>query len=275
MILILISRQYLVDWDYRRLYCAECLRSDIEIHRLPSWRKIWCRQDAVQCQIHRCDLDTLLEIPRISKVWDAFVQSANTVKPRGPWDEPRFNRFRSLCCSKIHCWLADLRTCNSLTEYRLFHRLYSIFVQAPYRGTGGGAARLYFTGTFARRRTSELASLEESLRLGVMTAESSVRFGGLLFAGALMDVFSESMLFAVESYSSANTQWSLVSGKTFGLYMPSVDRKGYQFLLDYLRQFPRKKWLKLDQFLAIQELRYHREGVYTGIPFASLPSDSP
>ena len=269
-----IDREHIVEWDYRRFYCAECLRCDVAKGRLPSWQKSWCRDDAVQCQIHHCDLDTLLEIPRPSRAWDGFVQSANTVTPERPWNEPGFSRLRALCCNKIRCWISDLRRRNSLTEAALFHRLYSIFVQAPYRGTGGGAARLYFTGPYARR-ISESGSFEESLRLGAMTAEPSVRFGGLLFAGALLDIIPESILFAVEKYFPGSKQWSLVSGQCYGLYMPSVDRKGYKFLHQYLGQFQREKWVKLDKFLAIQELRYYREGIHTGIPLSRPSSEAP
>jgi hypothetical protein len=150
----------------------------------------------------------------------------------------------------------------------LFHQLYTVFVQAPYRGTVGGTARLYFQGP-ATRRVGELASFEESLRIGTITADPPIRFGGLLFAGALMEIIPMAMISATVRYCCPDrAYWSLKSEQVYGLYFPSVDRKGFLSLHRYLGQFERKKWGRLDQFLTQQELRYRRDGVYNGIPFS-------
>lgn len=257
-----------VNWDCCRLYCPDCLRSDIAQGRLPSWRKSSSHEDAVQCQLHHRDLDLLFKAPSVSRAWDAFVENVNNQKPTSPWGEARFSRLRSICCNRVSRWLSDTRRESYHLHITLFHRLYTVFVQAPFRGAAGGSARLYFHGPTSRR-VSEPLCLEESLRIGSITADPPIRFGGLLFAGALMEIFPEPMLSAFEKFCSTNnSHWTLKLSQIESLYLPSVDREEFIFLHRYLGQFERKKWSTLDKFLTRQEFRYRREGVYTGVPFS-------
>jgi hypothetical protein len=263
----------LVEWEYRRFFCPDCLAGDVEKGQVPKWRKSWCNEQSSSCLIHSRNLEVLIDSSRYSKAWDAFVQYCNTNSSRSNMPFSTLSRFRCTTLAKImqsiNCLLVDER--NILIN--IFNRLYRIFLQAPFKGGRGGAARIHFQSERGARFADSL-SLEQSFIIGPSTADPSSRFGSMILAASLLGIVSESR------YSMFVKVWELASPSSLlprDLHLvaafPDVDRIGYQILNKYLGHVPKTLFPVLEQHLRLQEKRYAREGVFDGRPFGVLDVD--
>lgn len=254
----------LVEWNYRHFYCPECLRKDVASGRLPMWQKRWCYEGTSTCILHGRQLDTLIDSSRYSKAWDAFVQHCNT-KANGAIEIGTvFSRLRSTTMSMVAKSISHDGHPQHGDLGDLFTKLYRIFLQAPYKGSHGGAARIHFH-TGRHGRLTESKSLENSFLMGPSTADSPSRFGSMIFSGALLGIISESRYMMLARAHEAVRFNSLFPRDLHqAAAFPYLDRVGYGVLYDFLGVIPRAKYPLLDRHLQLQEYRYKREGVFDG-----------
>jgi hypothetical protein len=259
----------MVGWQARHLFCPECLRQDIAQWRLPGWRKAWCSEDSVYCLEHRYELVRLRSTPKYSKAWDAFCQTCNDSTIPSGWEDLQLARYRISCVTRIKAWISSNNSNAGAVSVALFKKLYCLFLQLPFRGTYGGAARVFFQSS-ATPRPIETSVLKDSIELGPATADTSSRFGSLMFCAMFLVVIPphriKKMITLGESMS---VNWPFYAKLNRSIFLPSVDRQGFEYLHDYLGKFDRGGWPQLDNFLAAQEERYTREGVFGGVPFGS------
>lgn len=256
----------LVDWSYRRFYCPDCLREDVAKGHLPMWRKNWCYEESTACNIHCRRLEELIDPSRYSKAWDAFVQLCNTNAGIAFETNRVVSRLRSTTLIKIAKSISHDGVAQRGTLGSLFGKLFSVFLQAPYKGTHGGAARIHFQ-TERRGQFAEPKSLEHSFSIGPSTADSSSRFGSMLFAGSLLGIITESRYMVLtRAYEAVNPSSLLPRDLYQAAAFPYLDRRGYGVLHDYLGIMPRSQYPMLERHLQLQEYRYTREGAFDGRP---------
>lgn len=253
-----------VDWSFRRFFCADCLRQDVANGRLPIWRKSWCYEYASICISHSMRLDSLDDSSRYSKAWDAFVQHCNSNANRSPKNSILFARQLASTLGRVARVIEMYPEGNHSILAELFRKLICIFLQAPYRGTHGGAARVHFqVGRGAQFAAPN--SLLESFTMGPATADSSSRIGGMVLAASLLGIIPESRFLGfLESYEAMNMNSMLPRDLHRAAAFPQVDRVGYGVLHAYLGYIPRSMFPILDRHLYLQELRYKHEGVCDG-----------
>ncbi|WP_346780108.1 TniQ family protein [Pseudomonas sp. MPFS] len=259
-----------VEWNFRRLFCVECLRQDVSEGRLPIWRKSWCYEFASDCFVHRKQLDSLVAPLRYSKAWDAFVQHCKSNANRISSADIFFARLRASTLSRIAKAAENGTAEDHYDLSSLLSRLTCILLQAPFKGTHGGSARIHFQ---ARRGIQFAApnSLLESFSVGAATADSSSRIGGMVIASTLLGIIPESrFLEFVQSYEVMNVNSILPRNLLQAAAFPQLDRIGYGVLHDYLGYVPRSRFPVLDRHLQLQEDRYKREGVFDGRPLGLI-----
>lgn len=256
-----------VKWGHRRLFCPDCLRSDVASGRLPIWRRSWCYDSSAECAEHGRALTVLHELPRYSRAWDAFVQICNFSSSDITPPRSKFARLRSACIARVAHSLKYASLGQGCLQQNLFNKFFNIFLQAPFRGSFGGAARVYFQ----RRnglRLAEPVSLEESILIGPSSADVHSRYGSLMFAASLLGILPvPRFIMFVRRCEAESFGWSLPENLHLAAALPSVDRAGYEFLRDYLGRFSRMEFPLLDHYLRFQEQRYYREGVHSGHSF--------
>lgn len=261
-----------VGWSFRRFFCAECLRQDVSEGRLPAWRKSWCYEYASVCAIHRKQLDILADPSHISKAWDAFVQHCNSSTNRIRRTDIFFARLRASTLSRIAKAVGSGVERDNFVLSESFSKLMHVFLQAPFKGTHGGAARIHFQ---AERGTQFAApnSLMESFTMGAATADCSSRIGGIVLASLLLGVIPESRFLAfVQSCEVMNINYMMPRDLHRAAAFPHLDRVGYGVLHDYLGDMPRSRYPILDRHLQLQEDRYKREGAFDGRRFGLIES---
>jgi hypothetical protein len=263
-----------IAWSFRRFFCADCLRQDVANGRLPIWRKNWCYEYASICIMHSKRLDSLEDSSRYSKAWDAFVQHCNSNANRTPSNNILFARHLASTIGRVARFLEISSDKNNSVLAELLNKLICIFLQAPYKGTHGGSARIHFQ----IERGAQFAapnSLLESFTIGPATADSSSRIGGMVLAASLLGIIPESrFLVFIESYEALNMNSMLPRDLHRAAAFPQLDRIGYGVLHDYLGFIPRSMFPILDRHLELQELRYKREGVSDGRPLGTIEGAS-
>ncbi|WP_363079352.1 TniQ family protein [Pseudomonas sp. Ga0074129] len=257
----------LVEWSRRRFFCPDCLRDDVASGHLPMWRKSWCYVHSCICSVHDQELIALSDASHYSKAWDAFVQVCNSVSGSITAKDSRLPRFRSTTLMKVEHSLACSRVTQQNILVDLFNRLLSIFLQSPFRGSRGGAARIHFQSERGMR-FADPPSFEQSISKGPSTADPSSRFGSVVFAASLLGILPHSrFLMFTKACEDAKTGMLIPKDLHRAAAFPYVDRAGYRVLHRYLGNFPRKDFPLLDRHLQLQEARYAREGVLSGHPF--------
>jgi hypothetical protein len=259
-----------VEWNYRRFFCAECLRDDVASGRLPMWRKSWCYERSCICTVHDRELTALFDASRYSKAWDAFVQDCNSLSGTSAANNSMFSRFRSSTVTRIEDSTACDRIGQGTMLVDLFNRLFTIFLQSPYHGSRGGVARIHFQ-LERGMRFADPTSFEQSLLSGPCTADPPSRYGSLVFAASLLGVLplSRFTMFA-DACKNGKTGMLIPTDLHRAAAFPYVDSAGYRVLHSYLGRFPRKEFPLLDRHLQLQEARYAREGVAAVHPFGNL-----
>ncbi|MFL1491075.1 TniQ family protein [Pseudomonas antarctica] len=263
----------LVEWKYRRFFCPDCLAEDVVKGQLPKWQKSWCTEQSSCCLIHGRILEALIDASHYSKAWDAFVQCCNTNPSRINMPLSVLSRFRSTTRAKIIQFINRLSVEERNIFVNIFNKLYSIFLQAPYKGGRGGAARIHFQSERGARFADPL-SLEHSFIIGPSTADPSSRFGSMILAASLVGIVSESRYsMFVRVWELANPSSLLPRDLHLVAAFPHVDRIGYQVLKKYLGYVPKTFFPVLERHLLLQEKRYAREGVFDGYTFGILNID--
>lgn len=259
----------IVAWDRRCLFCESCLRSDVEMGRLPAWRRNWCEFNSVMCPMHKSELSILNGRPTFSKAWDAFVQMCNAKRTNTRWDDGMFIRLRFLSLN----WINRRMNLDSVdhgagaVRLHLFNKLYRVFLQLPTRRSNGGVARTFFSAR-QNPKHSDAVTYRESLFCGAGMSNARSRLGCLILLGILFDLIPESLILSfVKHCESANIYFPDLRGIENVIYLGNVDREEYHFLHSYLGEFPRSCWARLDVFLNLQEDRYVRDGVSNGARF--------
>lgn len=257
----------LVEWKYRRFYCPQCLIDDVAGGHLPRWRKSWCYEGASACILHGRHLDTLVDASRYSKAWDAFVQHCNSNVCRSVADAEngmKFSRLRSTTISLVSKRIFYGRDPRQDGIACLFSKLYQIFLQAPFKGSHGGAARIHFH-TQRRDRFAESQTLEHSFMIGPSTADSSSRFGSMILAAALLGVITETRYLVLSRAHETTVFHSLLPADLHqAAAFPYLDRRGYGVLYEFLGIVPRASYPILDRHLQLQDQRYKSDGTSDG-----------
>ena len=200
----------IVDWNSRHFFCPECLRYDISQWRLPSWKKNWCYNNSVCCLEHRCELVRLRGSPKYSKAWDSFIQICNGGPTRNSWDDEHFAICRISCLSRIHLWLERSNFSNP-NNIAVFTKLYNIFLQSPYRGSYGGAARSLFQFRSSPRGL-EASVFRDSVMFGPSTADIPSRVGSLILVAMLLEIIPQKTVTKLVSCARAvNIFWPTYS----------------------------------------------------------------
>jgi hypothetical protein len=257
----------LVAWNYRRFYCPECLRENVAMGQLPMWKKSWCYEEVSVCTEHGRYLEMLDDCTRYSKAWDAFVAHCNTKANRDSKVDPMLQRLQSTTMCIITSSLRDGNGSDQNGVRSLFSRLYRIFLQAPYRGSLGGIARVHFS-TERSRRFIEPQNLEHSFLIGPSTADSSSRFGSAMVTGALLGIIKESRYSAfARIHATANYNYLLPQALHRAAKFPQLDKRGYGILHGLLGTISRADYPLLDRHLHLQEKQYKHDGVFDGRPF--------
>lgn len=250
-----------IEWRYRRLFCPDCLRDDVASGHLPMWRKSWCYAHSCICCVHDRELMALFDASRYSKAWDAFVQICNSIPNAIAIKDSTLSRFRPTTLSKIEDSLACSEIKKKFMLVDLFNSLLSIFLQAPFRGSRGGAARIYCQSERGVR-FADPPSFEQSILSGPSTADSSSRFGGVMFAALLLGIIPQArFLMFIKACEYGKKSMLIPKDLHRAAAFPHVDRAGYLVLHRCLGSFPRKDFPLLDRHLQLQETRYAREGV--------------
>ncbi|WP_455884025.1 TniQ family protein [Pseudomonas protegens] len=256
-----------VAWNYRRLYCPECLRENVAMGQLPMWKKSWCYEEASVCTVHGRYLEVLDDCTRYSKAWDAFVAHCNTMANRASKASPLLQRLQSTTMSIITSSFGDGNGSTQNGVHNLFCRLYRIFLQAPYKGSLGGIARVHFS-TERSRRFIEPKNLEHSFLIGPSTADSTSRFGSAMLTGALLGIVSESRYSAfARIHAAASYNYLLPQDLHRAAKFPQLDKRGYVILHSLLGTISRTDYPLLDRHLHLQEEHYKHDGAFDGRPF--------
>lgn len=256
----------LVEWNYRHFYCPECLREDVARRQLPMWQKSWCYEGASTCIVHGRQLDTLRDSSRYSKGWDAFVQHCNTRANSAVEIGNVFSRLRSTTISMVAKSISHYGEPRRDELGDLFSKLYRIFLQAPYKGSHGGAARIHFH-TERHGRFTEQKSLENSFLMGPSTADPPSRFGSMILTGALLNIISESRyMMLARAHETVRFNSLFPRDLHQAAAFPYLNRDEYGVLYKFLGLVPRAKYPLLDRHLQLQEYRYKREGAFDGRP---------
>ncbi|CAD2260773.1 hypothetical protein PSEUDT2_04069 [Stutzerimonas stutzeri] len=256
-----------VEWSRRRFFCPDCLRDDVASGHLPMWRKSWCYVHSCICIVHNRELIALSDASRYSKAWDAFVQDCNSISGSIAAKDSRLPRFRSTTLMKVEHSLASNRVSQRIMLVDLFSSLFSIFLQSPFHGSRGGAARIHFQSERGMR-FADPPSFEQSILKGPSTADPSSRFGSVVFAASLLGILPHSrFLMFTKACEDAKAGMLIPKDLHRAAAFPHVDRAGYRVLHRYLGSFPRKDFPLLDRHLQLQEDRYAREGVLGAHPF--------
>lgn len=253
-----------VAWNYRRLYCSECLREDLAKGQLPIWRKSWCYETSAICNVHGRFLNILTDSSRYSKAWDAFVADCNSGASRVIDADPMLTRLRLTTMSLIRNHVSHCIESDPTGISRLFEKLYRVFLQAPYKGSHGGIARIHFS-TERRGKFTESETLDHSFLTGPATADASSRFGSIILAGALLGIISESRYVMLASaHESVNHNALLPRDLHQAAAFPYLSRSGYRTLHSFLGLIPRKSYPILDRHLQLQENKYKHDGAFDG-----------
>ncbi len=249
------------EWRYRHFFCPECLRDDVANGHLPMWRKHWCYVNSIICNVHGRDLVMLSDASYYSKAWNAFVQECNSSSRSIAAKGSKLARFRLTTLSKIEHLLAYKRPNQRNILFGLFNSLFDILLQAPFHGSRGGAARIYFQSKVSTR-FADPESFDLSILKGPSTADPPSRFGSMLLAASLLGVLPPSR-FSIFIKACEDTETGLLLPNDLhkAAAFPHVDKAGYRVLHQYLGAFPRKDFPLLDRHLYLQEVRYAREGV--------------
>lgn len=256
-----------VEWRYRRLFCPDCLRDDVASGNLPMWRKSWCYAHSCICCVHDRELIALFDASRYSKAWDAFVQVCNSVSDAIAIKNSSLSRFRPTTLMKVEHSLACNRINKQFMLVDLFNSLFSIFLQAPFHGSRGGAARIYCQSERGVR-FADSPSFEQSILNGPSTADPSSRFGSVMFAALLLGILPPArFLMFTKACEYGKKSMLIPTDLHRAAAFPHVDRAGYWVLHRCLGSFPRKDFPLLDFHLQLQEARYAREGVLGAYPF--------
>ncbi|WP_201192446.1 TniQ family protein [Pseudomonas fluorescens] len=250
----------LVDWDRRVWFCPQCLRSDVQAGRMPAWRKSWCYDTFVFCSIHLIEPVRLEARSGCEKAWDAFVQICNKQDLSSQWSEKRYVELRYLYFSRIERWQRSRRGIGGerAVEYRLFKKMYRIFLFLPTRqADSGGVARTLFFNARRVRSSSSLLTFQENLHLGPQLSDPAGRFGSAMLLAVLLGVISEAQLFPFIRYCErANAYFPPLVGFEGAIYLGSLSQNEYNYLLEYLGELQNGRWPRLEKFLAIQKRLY-------------------
>jgi hypothetical protein len=255
-------------WNTRHFFCPECLRYDISQRRLPSWKKSWCYENSVHCLEHRCELVRLRGSPKYSRAWDSFIQICNDKPLQSSWNDERFAEYRMACISRVYLWF-DRTKYLDYSSRAVFNKLYNIFLQSPYRGSYGGVARILFQSKSAPRAL-EVSLFSDSIVRGPSTADIPSRVGSLILVATLLEIIPQNRVHKMAEHAETlNISWPTHAELSRSIFFPSVSRSDLCFLHEYLGRFDRKRWPLLDNFLGMQEQRYRREGVCSGLVFGA------
>jgi hypothetical protein len=250
----------LVEWRYRRFFFPDFLRDDVANGRLPIWRKDWCYIYSCVCAAHDRELVRLVDTPRYSRAWDAFVQSCNSISNNASIEETLFFRFCSSTFTKIEHALIS-RDNQQPTLHDLFYRLFNIFLQCPFRGSRGGIARIHLQ-TRKDARAPDASSFEQSILLGASTADPSSRFGSLVLTASLLEIIPYSRFLIFTKLCEKRRGGMLIPRDLHkAAIFPYINRAGYETLYRFLGGFPRKDFPLLDRHLQLQEHSYVQDGV--------------
>lgn len=253
-----------VGWNARRYFCPLCLRNDVALGRMPSWRNEWCKKTAVMCLTHCCYLVELRSSPGISKAWDAFSELSNDLSDF--YIDKNTQKYHFLLYRRISMLLKSTGSTSSTHEIEaseLLRNLYSLFLQSPYRGCRGGSARLFFN---ARRGvTADADSFIVSCTYGLETADLRSRLVSLVISAMLLDLIPANAALLLNKQNNTGINfWPITEDIRRRFFLPAVDSKSYEDLRVYLGRFTRERWPKLDRFLEFEEQKYRQMGVHSG-----------
>lgn len=258
------TRGDVVDWQYRRFFCRDCLRDDVANGRLPMWRKSWCYAHSSICMMHEKQLESLNDVSRYSKAWEAFTKVCNSDLRVGAFAEWRRGGFWSATVSRVEGSMINNVDSECSIQQDLFKKLFSIFLQAPYRNGRGGAARIHCY-TEKGIRFAAPTSLEDSFSIGPSTADPPSRIGSFMLAAILLNVLPLSRYSLITKIFEGGRSGVILPGDIhLAAAFPAVDRAGYQALRRILGHVPMGRFPLLDRHLQLQQDRYVRDGAFDG-----------
>jgi hypothetical protein len=218
------EQELVVPWDYRCVYCPDCLENDVREVGYPCWRKSWCYGTSVYCVTH----EKLLAMRPSGKetghdrAWDAFKHhpsESETPHGRTGWFSPNGAAYRNKLAIRVQRWLQSLARAahvvlpgtndrvSALSVKTAALAMYSILLRQHTRYSTGGYAK-----TLVRTRRPELSAankhLADRLKTGIYESSPYERMCALLLVGSLFGLIKPLETVRLQALArAANSQW--------------------------------------------------------------------
>lgn len=218
------DQDLVVPWDYRCVYCPDCLENDVREVGYPCWRRSWCYGTSAYCVMHDKLLETMPRGEGIGhdRAWEAFkhwIRGSEVHQGRLGWFSPIGARYRNRLALRVQRWMQSLAskthvvlpgTQDSVSAPPVktaAHAIYSILLRQQTRYATGGYAK-----TLVRARRSALNALDkhlaDRLKLGIYESSPYERMCALLLVGNIFGIITPPETARLQHLAkSANSQW--------------------------------------------------------------------